>query len=332
MNLRISIILILMFISFEGFANPFVFGDAKDFNAFIIGDMDAHNSDTEGRLAVGGNVKLRDYAVGMQLSNSHGNRDDLVVGGNIDFKNGRIYHGNARSSDVANPFDQTVGFYSNNPSSPNGAFISGNPVNFNAVGNQLRTTSSQLATHIAGGGKNFNTQSGELFLTGGTGLNVFTLTEAEAEGISALYINAPVDSNVLINIEGEDIDFSSFGTWRNGERVPDNSDITRHDGSQTQGVLFNFFEALTLDIFAIGVKGSVLAPFATVGFYDGHIDGQLFAGAFDGNSPGQCCSGQINEYKFKALPEPSTLYLFASILFWLLLRRKQEGIQAPRAY
>lgn len=317
---------VLLLVTSEVFATPFNFGVAGDFNAFVIGDMNAHNSDVEGRLAVGGNLTLRDYAIGMELGNSNGTRDDLVVGGQIDFKNGRIYHGNARSSDINNPFDQTVGFYSNDPQSPNGSFISGNPIDFSSAANHLRNTSNTLAQQSADGSKFFNNQSGELFLTGGTGFNVFTLTENEIEGVTAFYIDAPLDSDVLINIGGIDVDFSSFGFFRNGQRVPDNNNGNRHDGSLTQKVLFNFFEALDLGISAIGVKGSVLAPFAEVNFVDGHIDGQLFAESFNGSRQGHCCSGQINNYPINQVPEPPTMLLFLFALLWISTRKKYVGV------
>src|SRR2546423_11957291 len=64
-------------------------GVANDFGAFVLHDANLFFSDVQGRLAVGGNATITGYAVGDQLSNSNGNRDDLVVGGNLDFSNGQ---------------------------------------------------------------------------------------------------------------------------------------------------------------------------------------------------------------------------------------------------
>lgn len=318
-------VLVLLLVAVELHATPINFGVARDFNAFVLGDMRAQKSDVEGRLAVGGNVHLRDYSVGMQLSNSNGTRDDLVVGGQIDFKNGRIYHGNARSNDATNPFDNTVGFYSNDPRSPNGRFIQGNPIDFGAAANHLTGLSNGLSGLAQSGSKSLN-QYGELLLTGRSGLNVFTLTDNELANVSAFYIDAPSDANVVVNVSGQSAELSNFGFFRNGARVPDNNGGFRHDGLQTQGLLFNFFEALTLDIFAIGVKASVLAPQALVNFYDGHIDGQLIAGAFRGGDS-LARSGQINDYRFNDVPEPSILWLiFAGWLLSMVLRRRREKL------
>ena len=322
-------VLALLFSALEIRAMPIDFGMARDFNAFVLGDMNAQNSDVEGRLAVAGNLALRDYSVGMQLSNSNGTRDDLVVGGQTDFKNGRIYNGNARSNDTTNPFDNSVGFYSNDPKTPNGSFIPGNPIDFQAAANHLSGLSSALSGLSQSGSKTLN-QYGELFLSGSAGLNVFTLTDGELANVSAFYIDAPSNANVVVNVSGQSVELSNFGFFRNGVRIPDNNGAIRHDGSQTQGVLFNFFDALNLDIFAIGVKASVLAPQALVNFYDSHIDGQLIAGSFRGGSS-QDLSGQINDYRFKNVAEPGALVLIIGFLLTTALLRKRRILAVPNA-
>ena len=298
-------------------ASPINFGVAGDFNAFFSGNMVAHDSDLEGRLAVGGNLSLKDYSIGMELSNSHGQRDDLIVGGQINFTNGRIYNGNARSSDTTNPFDETVGFYSDDPKTPNGSFISGNPIDFSAAESHLKEQSNNISG-LANRGTKIMNPAGELRLTGSQGVNVFTLSNTEIADVSAFYIDAPVDSNVKINNSGGDVEFSNFGFFRNGDRIPDNQDEIRHDGSLTDGVLFNLFEATAVDIFSIAVKGSILAPSADITFYDGHIDGQLMGTSFNGDVPGECCSGQINNYAFSPVPLPPAIVIFMSGLLGFL--------------
>ena len=298
-------------------ASPINFGVASDFNAFFSGDMNAHNSDLEGRLAVGGNLSLRDYSIGMELSNSHGKRDDVIVGGHISYTNGRIYNGNARSSDSTNPFNETVGFYSDDPNTLNGSFISGNPIDFSAAERHLKEQSNTISGLANRGTKAMN-PTGELHLTGSQGTNVFNLSNTEIADVSAFYVDAPVDSNVIINISGGDVEMSNFGFFRNGNRIPDNDDKVRHDGSFTDGVLFNIFEATTVDIFSIAIKGSILAPSAEISFYDGHIDGQLIGASFNGDVPGECCSGQINNYAFSPVPIPPAIVIFMSGLLGFL--------------
>src|SRR4249919_3733795 len=69
-------------------------GVANDFSAFVLHDFNASYSDVEGRVAVGGNAKITGYAIGNHLANSNGTRDDLIVGGNLEFTNGQVFFGN----------------------------------------------------------------------------------------------------------------------------------------------------------------------------------------------------------------------------------------------
>lgn len=53
---------------------------AADYNLFVLKDMAYRGSDTEGRVAVGGNANLSSYSVGDKAA---ANTVNLVVGGNI---------------------------------------------------------------------------------------------------------------------------------------------------------------------------------------------------------------------------------------------------------
>src|SRR5262249_38300909 len=56
-------------------------GVASEFTVFLLGDYTASFTDSEGRVSVGGNVNFNGFGVGDRLPNSHGTRDDLIVGG-----------------------------------------------------------------------------------------------------------------------------------------------------------------------------------------------------------------------------------------------------------
>ncbi len=70
-------------LGFSAQASAFSLGPASDFNVFVLGDIEQNDVDTEGRMAAGGNVTLSDYGVGVELTNSNGTRNDLIVGGNL---------------------------------------------------------------------------------------------------------------------------------------------------------------------------------------------------------------------------------------------------------
>ncbi len=124
---------------------------------------------------------------------------------------------------------------------------------------------------------------------------------------------------MLINVDGIMAELDRFGFFRKVDggwvRVPDDPG-KRHDGRLTRRVVFNFFDATALSIHHIGVKGSVLAPWADLTFYDGHVDGNLIVRSLQAPPLGQCgntsaprCTGQVNQYLF--IPEPP--------IFWLLV-------------
>ena len=57
-------------------------------------------------------------------------------------------------------------------------------------------------------------------------------------------------------------------------------------GIDEAGVLYNVFEATTLDMSAIGIRGTLLAPLADVDFSNGNFDGNLIASSLTGTAEG----------------------------------------------
>ncbi|MFN3919306.1 MAG: choice-of-anchor A family protein [Methylohalobius sp.] len=305
-------------------------GPGGKFNLLVFEDMQGEYSDVEGRLAVGGNLTLQHYAVGMELGRGADFSDTLIVGGHLKFEHGRVYHGNAVSSSAALSH---VGFYDQDPATPTGRLRLGSALNFTALSQDMRARSRNWASLSANGEIRIDGDSvnWRLYLKGqDSRLNVFALTTELLTGTDTFYLDVPLSSTVLINVAGHIGELSSFGFFRkvdsNWLRVPDNSDSFRHDGSLTRRVLFNFFSAEALAIHAIGVKGSILAPWADVVFYDGHIDGQLIAKSLRGQ-PGQA-TGQVNWYPF--ISEPKTLWLILLPLVWLITRSRQTAPRASR--
>src|SRR5918993_1383668 len=96
-------------------------GIANDFSAFVLHDANLYQSDVQGRLAVGGNAAITAYAVGDLLPDSDGTRDDLIVGGNLNFTNGQVYYGN-----VVHGGNGTFGSFGH----PNGTVRQGSVINF----------------------------------------------------------------------------------------------------------------------------------------------------------------------------------------------------------
>jgi len=282
-----------VFTAFTSTARAQSLGAANDYNAFIFGNFTSSGSDTEGRLAVGGNADLSGYSVGTSLDTTRGNT--LVVGNNLTFTNGQVNKGNAVYGSSAT----TSGF-----GIPDGGLIQGNPVDFASAQSQL----TQLSGSLAGMGANgsFNDHYGTLQFVGtDPALNTFTVTAPSVNSANGIQINAPANSTVIINIGGDNIFFDYFGI-----------SIANTD---KQKVLYNFYEATTLTIAGITVQGSVLAPLANVSFTNGNVEGTLIANNVTGN-------GEYHDFKFQGtlpIPEPSGVALVGLSLASLAFRRRR---------
>lgn len=57
------------------------FGIINKYNLFTLGNVTQSDSDIEGRVAVGGNLVIKNMSIGDRLSTSYGIDDTLVVGG-----------------------------------------------------------------------------------------------------------------------------------------------------------------------------------------------------------------------------------------------------------
>lgn len=314
-------------------------GVASNYNVFILGDMNHQYSDVEGRLAVGGNLTLSNYAIGMLLGSGANHTDSLVAGGTLAFSDGRVYHGNAvygADSDV-----QQVGFYAgDNPAEATGTLRQGSPIDFDAAARELEQRSHTLGSQASNGSLIRPKHGGFAQLLGSHNLlNVFDVSIDDL-ATGRLDLIVPDGAWTLINVSGKSGSLNSMGIHfgANSERINDN---TRHDGSLSGRVLFNFFEAETLDVHALALPGSLLAPFADLNFYNARIDGQVIAKSLFGAPQGgeNCltdytlCSGQTNWYPFIAMsdepaevPSPGSLILVltgALLLTPLTIRRRR---------
>lgn len=313
-------------------------GIASNYNVFILGDMSHQYADVEGRLAVGGNLTLEHYALGMLLDAGADHTDTLVVGGTLSFSNGRVYHGNVVHGDGADV--QQVGLYAGeNPAEAAGILRQGNPIDFNAAAIELEQRSRTLGSQTSNGALIRPEHGGFTQLLGGHSLlNVFDVSMADLTA-GRLDLIVPDGAWTLINVSGKSGSLNSMGIHfgDNGARIDDRM---RHDGSLSGRVLFNFFEAESLDVHALALPGSLLAPFADLSFYNARIDGQVIAKSLHGAPQGgeTClsdytkCSGQSNWYPFIAMsaqrnevPSPGSLILVltgALLLIPLASRRR----------
>ncbi len=249
-------------------------GPASDYNVFILGDVTQSNTDSEGKMAVAGNVTFSNFFVGMELPKSTSNGDVLIVGKNLSYTNGEV-NGNAVYGGQANVTNVTFN---------NGSLRKDSPIDFAKAGQTLLDLSKSL-TGLNAKDADVNAGGG-ITLTGtDQALNVFNLSGAALSATNSLEINAPTNSTVVVNVSGADVSMKNFGF-----------NIL---GTSRQNVLYNFYEAKSLSASGIGIQGSVLAPLANFKFNNGQINGNLIAASLTGG-------GQSNNFLFQGeLPDPT---------------------------
>ena len=312
-------------------------GPAGDFNVFVLNDNTQSGSDAEGRVAVGNNAHLSTYSVASHMgsgtdnlivggnltkvsTNFHG---DLLVNGNVDWNtptiSGRVaVNGNATFTGggnivgpvtVAGTYTAPPWFPANNPGTTPLPFA------FGEVGDYLISQSAYLASLPANGTTTISFEQVHLTANNpGDTYVSFNVTGAEmaaADG-AGLFITAPAGATVVVNVSGTIDSMASMGIFLTGV--------------DQQHVLYNFFEATSLTLAAIGVEGSILAPLADVNFASGNIDGTLIARNLTG-------MGESHDFLFEGdlplnpVPEPSTILLGLSGLAALAV----HGLRRRRA-
>jgi choice-of-anchor A domain-containing protein len=270
-------------------------GTATDFNVFVFNDVVELNSDSEGRMAVGGNAMLTNFGVGDKLTNSAGSRDDLIVEGNLTYTNGQVFNGNVAYGGTASISGLGV---------PNGTIRQESGViDFAAAQAELENISLTYSAIPANG--TYTSNFGVTLTGTDPNLNVFDVTAAQLEAANffGLTLDVPTGSTALINVGGASVNLLNFQFFN-------------FDPGLT---LFNYYQAGVVDIEMqnLAPHGSLLAPTADVTFKNGQLLGTLVASSLDGSGG----SGEFHHYPFTGVvPEPSTLGLLALGVLALLRR------------
>jgi choice-of-anchor A domain-containing protein len=283
---------------------------ANSYNVFVFENLNASNVDSEGRVAVGGNATLANYGVGSTFSSNPGSAGDtLVVGGNLSYNGGEVHYGNVAYG----------GTLSGTISAPNGTITQGATVDF-AAAEQYLVASSSYWSNLSATGTTTNNFGG-LFLVGNDPtLNIFTVSGSELNSAWGITVDAPSGSTVLVNVSGAINDFDNMGVSF--------ASTNGNGATNQQHVLYNFYEATSLSISGISVKGSVLAPLADVSFTNGNIEGNIVVKSLTGSGEAHnfLFAGDLPDPEPSLVPEPSGWILSMLGISWLTLfnRRRQR--------
>ena len=273
--------------------------EAGGFNALIFGDLGASGGDTEGRLAVGGDLTVQgSYSVGGCSSpdcerrfdgssqpQSYGTRDDLVVGGALLNSGGATVSWNQPAGNVVvgGAIAPSVSITSAEPTntvSQNVGDVSGH-FDFAAAQSGLIAASGALAGQAATGAI-VQDDASYLALKGtDPDLNVFDVTAPQWNSTSygkLRIIDVPAGSRVLINVAGTAID-AMTGAVYFGAADCFSLNACEAATDYAPNVMVNYYEALVLEMSQFEHQGSVLAPLAALVASGGAINGQSILAA-----------------------------------------------------
>jgi len=355
----LSVVLGLVF-SQTVFAAQINLGQAADYNAFVQNNFQVSSSDTQGRIAVGGNFIVKPHQYSHDKTNAGYSVGDmvhapgtpsLVVGGNIELHaqggglqihNTGIDHGTALyGGNLIN--GHKIG--SGTASKVNKSEL---PVDFDAAFKHLNALSDQLAAMTA---------SATTTTPGAFASLTFRPAVPSADKVYVFELTQEMlDSSYGINVEGVEADalvifnvtnktgyamknYSNAGFCKSGntncavlklETVKFNGVNTAGDTSKDRNasplakqVLFNFNQLSNVKL-ASNVFGTVLAPKAAIHSTDAPVWGQVIANSWVGNA--QINVGPLTP-RNDATPDVSTppaiglVLLALAALLWF--RRRQ---------
>lgn len=236
----------------------------EEYNLILAEDYNFAGGDVEGKAFIGGNLNAAgmgaDFGIKEpQLTVS----DTLQVVGNITAANINIQHGNVVVGGEAN-----VGNFNFNGE---GDLYFDSSLSIDAVFAEL-TSISDVYSNFSGNGT-YDIDNATLTYTGTDSLAVFNVDPekifAQNTGLKLAYNDA---ETVIINVSGTNVNVSGGVNLLDGFRAEELG---------ARNILWNFYEAETVDFGGIAMFGSVLAPTASISggaVFDGSVGAKEYTG------------------------------------------------------
>lgn len=143
--------------------------------------------------------------------------------------------------------------------------MKGSPIDFSSLRDRMTSLSARLSTLTNNGSVESAYGTIKLTGTGDAKLFVFTVPAAMVASATSLNISVPSGSTVLVNT-GSDSDTVKMAL---------NTNLSGVDAAH---VMYNFPSAESLELHYT-LRGTFLAPNATVSFDNGELTGQVIAGS-----------------------------------------------------
>ncbi len=331
------------------------FKGIDQYNLFLKGDLEYFRSDVEGRAAIGGNVNMKGFSIGVKadkssyslvvggdlnaggMGNSEGGQvnnggiyaggetllkrvglpeGDITVGSDLEMQHMTVEKGSVTAkgdvkliyADVKN--DVTAGgkvLLDN--STVHGQINENAQVNVQPPVDFVDISLSNISSSILSNGSNSNyrDENGLLVLECTDPLVCyFNVSKDQLENAWGVKINAPSDKTVVINVDNSGQTVSDM--------TIDNMAFNLLGGIRSTNILYNFFGFNKIEMYHVGIMGSILAPEASIDFHDGNLEGvlmaqNLYGGSWDGGIQGGQIDLPTDPTSPTRVPEPSVLFL-----------------------
>lgn len=240
-----------------------------DFNLIVLGNLDS-TSEVEGRAAIKGHLSgpASNYATKLTPASSWLGVDTLIVGGNLTATNIQIEAGNLRLGGSQGSTQVNFnGGGSKIVDAGAASIVDGFGSQMQATRLALSALAPTASITLPGSqpaGVTFNA------VPGAGGVAVFTVDGNSLfnnDKVQHMDLNLNGATSVVINVLGSAV------TWNHGNMV---GGFTSADARSK--VIWNFFQATSVNLTSKALNGSLLAPNAEVSF-QGVIEGSAFVGS-----------------------------------------------------
>jgi choice-of-anchor A domain-containing protein len=265
--------------------------NAPDVNLFLFGDATARIK-SEGAILVGGSAELDDSFIGLQLSESYGRSDSLVVQKDLTLDHSEVHSGNVVYGGIftKDSVDDAsfMGY--------NGFLHDEKRFDFSRAKTCYRDLSQEIGDESSSGNNVISNNTDMLFSSSprNSSREVFSTECSQLRNAQSVKFQVHGDKLILVNVHGTECAFNAA--------VMTGSDATR--------VLWNFVEAEILDLGNQKLMGSILAPNANIiSSSNTIISGQLIADSLSGDGTFELqalrgCKHQKKQLKVNQVQKP----------------------------